>query len=159
MVWFATRKYMGIKKCFSQMVEAMVLRRNIWTSASTHFSDRWRKGTNKLGLWSHWWFFFPLGKEAVRESPMVAKAKVFWFIPWLSGNGMPLANCTTAANGSEREQIIPLLDQVKLKTKKPGRPKKRVKVLATERTLRVQCRRSASVRCEASRLYIWIWRN
>ncbi|MGB5713613.1 MAG: transposase, partial [Waterburya sp.] len=49
------------------------------------------------------------------------------------GNGMPLANCTTAANESEREQIVPLLDKVKLKTKKPGRPKKRIKVLATDK--------------------------
>lgn len=49
------------------------------------------------------------------------------------GNGMPLANSTTPANGSEREQIIPLLDKVKLKTLKPGRPRKRVKVLATDK--------------------------
>ena len=49
------------------------------------------------------------------------------------GNGMPLANCTTAANGSEREQIIPLLDSVRLKTLKKGRPKKRVKVLAADK--------------------------
>ncbi len=48
-------------------------------------------------------------------------------------SGMPLANCTTAANGSEREQIIPLLDSVKLKTLKRGRPKKRVKVLAADK--------------------------
>ena len=46
---------------------------------------------------------------------------------------MPLANSTTAANGSEREQIIPLLDSVKLKTLKRGRPKKRVKVLAADK--------------------------
>ena len=46
---------------------------------------------------------------------------------------MPLANSTTPANGSEREQIIPLLDKVKLKTLKPGRPRKRVKVLATDK--------------------------
>ncbi|ELS02557.1 transposase family protein [Xenococcus sp. PCC 7305] len=46
---------------------------------------------------------------------------------------MPRANCTTAANGSEREQIIPLLDSVKLKTLKRGRPKKRVKVLAADK--------------------------
>ena len=46
---------------------------------------------------------------------------------------MPLANCTTAANGSEREQILPLLDSVKLKTLKRGRPKKRVKVLAADK--------------------------
>lgn len=49
------------------------------------------------------------------------------------GGGMPLANCTTAANGSEREQIFPLLDSVKLKTLKAGRPKKRVKVLAADK--------------------------
>ena len=46
---------------------------------------------------------------------------------------MPLANCTTAANGSEREQIIPLLDSVKLKTLKRGRPKKRIKIIAGDK--------------------------
>ncbi len=46
---------------------------------------------------------------------------------------MPLANCTTPANGSEREQIIPLLDRVKLKSLKKGRPKKRLKVLAADK--------------------------
>ncbi|WP_375472631.1 hypothetical protein [uncultured Nostoc sp.] len=35
---------------------------------------------------------------------------------------MPLANCTTPANGNEREQVIPLLDSVKVKTNRPGRP-------------------------------------
>jgi len=49
------------------------------------------------------------------------------------GNGMPLANTTTAANDSEREQLIPLLDRVKLKTLKKGRPRKRVKVLAADK--------------------------
>ena len=46
---------------------------------------------------------------------------------------MPLANCTTPANGNEREQVLPLLDKVKLKTLKPGRPRKRLKVLATDK--------------------------
>jgi hypothetical protein len=45
---------------------------------------------------------------------------------------MPLANRTTPANGSEREQVITLLDAVKIKTHKPGRPRKRVKVLAAD---------------------------
>ncbi|WP_199192553.1 hypothetical protein [Chlorogloea sp. CCALA 695] len=27
------------------------------------------------------------------------------------GNGMPLSNSTTAANGSEREQVMPLIDR------------------------------------------------
>lgn len=31
------------------------------------------------------------------------------------GNGMSLANSTTPANGSEREQMIPLLDKENLK--------------------------------------------
>ena len=46
---------------------------------------------------------------------------------------MPIANCITAANGSEREQILPLLDSVKLKTLKPGRPRKQVRVLAADK--------------------------
>ena len=52
------------------------------------------------------------------------------------GSGMPLANSTTAANSSEREQIFPLLDSVKLKTLKRGRAKKRLKVLAAPHWLR-----------------------
>ena len=46
---------------------------------------------------------------------------------------MPLSNRTTPANGSEREQVIPLIDGVKVKTNKPGRPRKRVKVLAADK--------------------------
>ena len=46
---------------------------------------------------------------------------------------MPLTNSTTAVNGSEREQIFPLLDSVKLKTLRPGRPRKRFKVLAADK--------------------------
>ena len=43
---------------------------------------------------------------------------------------MPLANRTTAANGSEREQVLPLLDSIRIQTGKPGRPRKRFSVLA-----------------------------
>ncbi|QFS50833.1 transposase [Nostoc sphaeroides] len=46
---------------------------------------------------------------------------------------MPLSNSTTAANGNEREQVLPLLDKVKLKTLKRGRPRKRVRVLAADK--------------------------
>ena len=56
---------------------------------------------------------------------------------------MPLANYTTAANGSEREQVFPLLDRVKLKTLKKGRPKKRVKVLAADKGYDSQEKRAA----------------
>ena len=56
---------------------------------------------------------------------------------------MPIANLTTAANGSEREQIFPLLDSVKLKTFKPGNPKRRVKILAADKGYDSKEKRSA----------------
>jgi IS5 family transposase len=56
---------------------------------------------------------------------------------------MPLSSCTTAANGSEREQILPLLDSVKLKTLKKGRPKKRVKILVADKGYDSQEKRAA----------------
>ncbi|MBD2565994.1 MULTISPECIES: transposase [Nostoc] len=46
---------------------------------------------------------------------------------------MPLANFTTPPNGNEREQVLPLLDKVKLRTMKRGRPRKKLKVLATDK--------------------------
>ena len=46
---------------------------------------------------------------------------------------MPLSNSTRPANGSERDQVIPLLDSVKVKTNKRGRPRKALKVLAAEK--------------------------
>ena len=48
------------------------------------------------------------------------------------GNGMPLSYCTTPANGSERQQVMSLLNSVKVKTNSPGRPRRRVKVLAAD---------------------------
>jgi hypothetical protein len=47
--------------------------------------------------------------------------------------GMPLAHCTPPANGHERAQVLPLLDAVRLRTGKPGRPRKRPKVIATDK--------------------------
>ena len=46
---------------------------------------------------------------------------------------MPLANCTTPANGSEREQVLPLVDSIVVKNNQPGRPRKRVRVLAADK--------------------------
>ena len=46
--------------------------------------------------------------------------------------GMPLANRTTPAKGHERAQVLPRLDAVCLRTGKPGRPRQRPKVLATD---------------------------
>ena len=46
---------------------------------------------------------------------------------------MPLSNRTTPANVSEKDQVIPLLDSVKVKTNKRGRPHKPLKVLAADK--------------------------
>ena len=85
---------------------------------------------------------FPPGKGGGEEVAYGRKGKGI-LIHTLTGGGMPLANSTTAANGSEREQIFPLLDSVKLKTLRPGRPKKRVKVLAADKGYDSKDKRSA----------------
>jgi len=46
---------------------------------------------------------------------------------------MPLSNITTPANGSERQQVMPLIDRILVKNNQPGRPRKRVKVLAADK--------------------------
>ena len=46
---------------------------------------------------------------------------------------MPLSTCTTPANGDERAQVVPLLDAVHICTGKRGRPRKRLKVVATDK--------------------------
>ena len=80
-----------------------------------------RCGASPLGL-------FPPGKGGNEEVAYGRKGKGILIHTLTEGGGMPLANSTTAANKSEREQIFPLLNSVKLKTLKPSRPKKRVKV-------------------------------
>jgi IS5 family transposase len=76
---------------------------------------------------------FRLGKGVGEEIAYGGKGKGVLIHTLTEGNGMPLANCTTPANSNEREQVIPLLDKVKLKTLKRGRPRKRLKVLATDK--------------------------
>ena len=76
---------------------------------------------------------FPPGKGGGEEVAYGYKGKGILIHTLTEGNGMPISNSTTAANGNEREQIIPLLDLVKLKTLKRGRPKKRLKVLAGDK--------------------------
>ena len=56
---------------------------------------------------------------------------------------MPVANCTTPANGNEREQLIPLIDATNLKTYKRGRPRKRFQVIAADNGLDCQRQRQA----------------
>ena len=48
-------------------------------------------------------------------------------------NGMPVVAITTAANGDERQQVLPMLTQIQLKTGKRGNPKRRPKALAADK--------------------------
>ncbi len=65
--------------------------------------------------------------------PMGYKGKGILFHTLTDGNGMPLSCSTTPANGSEREQVMPLLDSIVIKSNRPGRPRKRIKVLAADK--------------------------
>ena len=47
--------------------------------------------------------------------------------------GMPLAHRTTPANGNEHAQVMPLLDAVRRRTGKRGRPRTRPQVIATDK--------------------------
>lgn len=76
---------------------------------------------------------FPPGKGGGEQVAKGYKGKGILIHSLVDANGMPLAASTTAANASEREQVIPLLDAVKVNTGKPGRPPKRVKVLAADK--------------------------
>src|SRR5262245_46915795 len=65
------------------------------------------------------------------------------------GGGRPLANRSTPAKGDERAQGGPLRDAVKVRTGKRGRPRTRLKVIATEKgseakALRQQLRKRGS---------------
>lgn len=76
---------------------------------------------------------FPPGKGGGEAVAYGYKGKGILIHTITEGYGMPLANRTTAANDSEREQVLPLLDSIKIQTGKPGRPKKRLSVLAADK--------------------------
>src|SRR4028118_2207397 len=76
---------------------------------------------------------FPPGKGGGEDVAYGYKGKGILLHTLTDGNSMPLSCCTTPANGSEREQVMPLVDSIVVKTNSPGRPRKRVKVLAADK--------------------------
>src|ERR671927_1351880 len=76
---------------------------------------------------------FPPGKSGGEGVARGGKGKGMLIHSLTEGNGMPLAHHTTPANGDERAQVLPLLDAVKVRTGKRGRPRKRLKVIATDK--------------------------
>ena len=76
---------------------------------------------------------FPPGKGGGEGVARGGKGKGILIHSLTDGSGMPLANRITPANGDERAQGVPLLDAVKVRTGKRGRPRKRLKVIATDK--------------------------
>lgn len=64
---------------------------------------------------------------------MATKAKVSLSVSITDANGMPLIAITTSANGDERQQVLPMLAQIRLATGKRGSPKRRPKTLAADK--------------------------
>src|ERR1700745_985052 len=80
-----------------------------------------------------WMALFPPGKGGGEGVARGGKGKGILIHSLTEGGGMPLANRTTPANGDERAQVLPLLDAVKIRTGKQGRPRKRLKGIATDK--------------------------
>ncbi len=80
-----------------------------------------------------WMALFPPGKGGGEGVAHGGKGKSILIHSLTEAQGMPLANRITPANEDERAQVLPLLDAVKLRTGKRGRPRKRLKVIATDK--------------------------
>ena len=76
---------------------------------------------------------FPPGKGGGEGVARGGKGKGMLIHSRTEGQGMPLANRTTPAKGDERAQGLPLLDAVKVRTGHRGRPRKRLKGIATDK--------------------------
>lgn len=76
---------------------------------------------------------FPPGKGGGEGVARGGKGKGILIHTLTDAAGMPVANRTTPANGDERAQVLPLLEASKVRTGRPGRPRKRFKVLATDK--------------------------
>ena len=76
---------------------------------------------------------FPPGKGGGEGVAYGGKGKGLLIHSLTDGRSMPLAHRTTPAKGDERAQVVPLLNAVKVRTGKQGRPRKRLNVIATDK--------------------------
>ena len=76
---------------------------------------------------------FPPGKGGGAGVAHGGKGKGVLIHSLTEGHGMPLATRITPAKGDERTQVLPRLDAVKIRPGKRGRPRKRLKVIATDK--------------------------
>lgn len=76
---------------------------------------------------------FPPGKGGGEGVNYGYKGKGILIHSITDANGMPVVAITTPANGDERQQVLPMLAQIRLVTGKRGNPKRRPKTLAADR--------------------------
>ncbi len=76
---------------------------------------------------------FPPGKGGGESVEHGHKGKGVTIHSLVDGNGNPLAVATTGAKGSERGQVAVLLDSVKVRTGRRGRPRKRLVSLQADK--------------------------
>lgn len=76
---------------------------------------------------------FPPGKGGGEGVAYGYKGKGILIHSITDANGMPLVAITTPANGDERQQVLPMLTQIRLATGKPGNPKRRPKTIAADK--------------------------
>ncbi|WP_009630204.1 hypothetical protein [Synechocystis sp. PCC 7509] len=60
---------------------------------------------------ARWTGLFPPGKGGGEDVAYGYKGKGILIHTLTDGNGMPLSNTTTPANGSERQQVMTLIDR------------------------------------------------
>ena len=76
---------------------------------------------------------FPPGKGGGEGVGYGYKGKGILIHSITDANGMPVAKTTTPANGAERQQVLPMLAQIRLTTRKRGNPKRHPKTLAADK--------------------------
>lgn len=80
-----------------------------------------------------WMARFPPGKGGGAGVARGGKGKGILIHSLTEGRGMPVANRTTPANGDERAHLLPWLDAVQVHTGQRGRPRQRLRGIATEK--------------------------
>ena len=84
---------------------------------------------------------FPPGKGGGEGVAHGGQGKGILIHRLTAGRGMPLAHRLTPANGDARAQVVPLRAAVKVHTGNRGRPRTRLKVIATDKGYAATARR------------------
>ena len=111
----------------------MVARWNIRETQAANTGSSRRERNDRLEVWSRGAALFPQGIGGGDGVSYGYKGKGILIHSITDANGMPLVAIITSGNGDERQQVLPMLGQIRLATGKRGNPKRRPKVLAADK--------------------------